>query len=74
MGYTLGEESFDDADADGYFSAGNPFTDLGEPFLDEDGMGYNPPDFFVDWNSTGLGKAIQATNQTLQAPVQRHRL
>ena len=54
MGYTLGEESFDDADADGYFSAGNPFTDLGEPFLDEDGMGYNPPDFFVDWNSTGV--------------------
>ena len=55
MGYTLGEERFDDADADGYFSAGDGFLDLGEPFLNENNVpGYQSPEFFVDWNNTGL--------------------
>ena len=58
MGYALGEESFADSDADGYFSVGDNFNDLGEPFLDELGSGgYAPGDFFVDWNSSGAREA-----------------
>ena len=57
-GYTVGEENFVDTDADGYFSAGDTFTDLGEPFLDENGInGHESGEFFVDWNSTGLREA-----------------
>ena len=58
MGYTVGEENFVDTDADGYFSTGDTFTDLGEPFLDENGInGHEPGEFFVDWNSTGSREA-----------------
>lgn len=66
MGYALGEESFADSDADGYFSVGDNFNDLGEPFLDElgdldlgseDADGYAPGDFFIDWNSSGAREA-----------------
>ena len=60
LAYAVGEEQFDDDDADGYFSIGNaPQPDLGEPFLDKDGDGndYTVGEFFVDWNSTGLREA-----------------
>lgn len=58
MIYTLGEERFGDNNADGYFSTGESFDDLGEPYLDANGsQTHEPPEFFVDWNSSGAREA-----------------
>jgi len=49
---TIGEESFVDTNASGFFDDGDTFTDLGEPFLDENENGaYDLSEPFFDFNN-----------------------
>jgi hypothetical protein len=50
----IGEESFDDVNSTGYYQAGDPFSDLGEPYLDANESGaYVKGDYFLDYYNTG---------------------
>jgi len=50
----IGEESFDDVASTGYYQAGDPFSDLGEPYLDADEQGsYKKGDPFDNYYNTG---------------------
>jgi hypothetical protein len=50
----IGEESFDDLNSSGYYQAGDPFSDLGEPYLDANESGaYVLGDYFLDFYNTG---------------------
>ncbi len=49
-----GEESFSDVDANGVFSDGDSFTDLGEAYRDDnDNAAYDAGEFYVDFDSSG---------------------
>ena len=49
----IGEESFDDVNSTGYYQAGDPFSDLGEPYLDANESGaYVKGDYFLDYYNT----------------------
>jgi hypothetical protein len=51
---TIGEESFADVNGNGFFDDGDTFTDLGEPFLDEDENGsWNSGEPFFDFDNSG---------------------
>ncbi|MGH8260399.1 MAG: Ig-like domain-containing protein, partial [Steroidobacteraceae bacterium] len=54
----IGEESFTDTNANGYWDTGESFDDLGEPYLDadenQDGKGYQSGDYFLDFNKNGV--------------------
>ena len=59
---TIGEESFTDDNASGFYQSGDPFTNLGEPFSDENEVaasnshttdGYELGDYFLDFNQNG---------------------
>jgi hypothetical protein len=51
----IGEESFDDVNSTGYYQAGDPFSDLGEPYLDANESGaYKSGDYFLDYYSKGV--------------------
>lgn len=58
---SIGEESFVDGDANGRFSVGDTFTDIGEPFRDDDEDGlYNAGvvvEPFLDFDSDGVRDA-----------------
>jgi hypothetical protein len=43
MAYTTGEEFFDDTNANGVYDPGEPFEDIGEPFLDKNDNGIREP-------------------------------
>jgi hypothetical protein len=66
----IGEESFDDVNSTGYYQAGDPFSDLGEPYLDANESGaYVKGDYFLDYYNTGAyqgpsGKFIGITCTT----------
>jgi hypothetical protein len=46
----IGEESFDDVNSSGYYQAGDPFSDLGEPYLDANESGaYVVGDYFLNY-------------------------
>ena len=50
----IGEESFDDVNGTGFYQAGDPFSDLGEPYLDANESGaYVLGDYFLDFYNTG---------------------
>jgi hypothetical protein len=50
----IGEESFDDENGSGFYEAGDPFSDLGEPYLDANESGsYVLGDYFLDFYNTG---------------------
>ena len=47
----IGEESFTDANGNGYYDSGEAFQDLGEPFRDDNESGtYNAGEYFLDFN------------------------
>jgi hypothetical protein len=46
----IGEESFDDVNSSGYYQAGDPFSNLGEPYLDANESGaYVLGDYFLNY-------------------------
>jgi hypothetical protein len=50
----IGEESFTDQNASGFWQAGDPFDDLGEPFRDDNENGqYDFGEYFLDFNQNG---------------------
>jgi hypothetical protein len=59
----LGEESFIDTNGDGRFDTGEPTTDLGEAFRDDDGNGvYNSAyEEYLDFNFNGSRDAASGT-------------
>jgi hypothetical protein len=51
---TIGEESFTDVNGSGFWQSGDPFSNLGEPYRDDDEYGnYNLGDYFLDFNGNG---------------------
>jgi hypothetical protein len=54
MAHALGEEGFVDADADGYYSSGEDFTDNSEAFRDDDeSLSHDANELFIDLNNNG---------------------
>jgi hypothetical protein len=50
----VGEESFTDVNASGFYQSGDPFSNLGEPFLSANESGtYVSGDYFLDFNHNG---------------------
>jgi len=55
MGTAIGEESFDDLNGNGYYDAGEPFSNLGEPYRDDNENGaYDVGEYFLDFNHNGV--------------------
>jgi len=55
MGTAIGEESFDDLNGNGYYDAGEPFSNLGEPYRDDNENGaYDLGEYFLDFNHNGV--------------------
>jgi Bacterial Ig-like domain (group 1) len=51
----VGEESFTDTNASGFYQAGDPFSNLGEPFLSTDESGvYAQGNYFLDYFEKGV--------------------
>jgi hypothetical protein len=51
---TIGEESFTDLNASGFWQTGDPFADLGEPYrADNEQPQYDVGDYFLDFNQNG---------------------
>jgi hypothetical protein len=49
-----GEESFDDLNGNGYWDPGEPFTNLGEPYRDDNENGqYDLGEYFLDFDKNG---------------------
>jgi hypothetical protein len=58
----LGEESFTDTNADGYWESGEPFANLGEPYDDANQNGqYDSGEYFLDYNQNGKWDAGDGT-------------
>jgi hypothetical protein len=58
----IGEESFSDTNGNGYYDAGEPFDNLGEPFRDdnEDGV-RGSTEYFLDFNHNSQWDAADGT-------------
>ena len=57
LAFAIGEESFIDADGDGFFNNVDVSLEIGEPFRDDNENGVADPgagEFFADFNSNGL--------------------
>jgi len=71
----IGEESFDDVHQTGYYQAGDPFSDLGEPYLDANESGaYVLGDYFLNFYNapqyeapSGTFKGITCSGSTCTA-------
>jgi hypothetical protein len=71
----IGEESFDDVHQTGYYEAGDPFSDLGEPYLDANESGaYVSGDYYYNfynlptWQGpSGTFKGITCSGSTCTA-------
>jgi hypothetical protein len=71
----IGEESFDDVHQTGYYEAGDPFSDLGEPYLDANESGaYVLGDYFLNFYNaptyegpSGTFKGITCSGTTCTA-------
>jgi hypothetical protein len=58
----IGEESFTDTNGNGYWDAGEPFDNLGEPYRDDNENGqYDSGEFFLDFNQNGKWDAGDGT-------------
>ncbi len=52
---TIGEESFVDTNGNGFYDPGEPFDNLGEPYLDASEAGiYKSGDPYIDFNNNGV--------------------
>jgi hypothetical protein len=68
----IGEESFNDVNSNGFYDAGEPFDDLGEPYRDDNENGkYDLGEKFLDFNQnqlrdppSGTYKGITCTGNT----------
>ncbi len=68
----IGEESFTDTNGNGYWDAGEPFVDLGEPYRDDnENNSYESGEYFLDFNQNqvrdagdGAFKGITCTGNT----------
>jgi len=50
----IGEESFTDVNGNGYWDTGEPFSNLGEPYRDDNENGhYDLGEYFLDFNQNG---------------------
>jgi hypothetical protein len=50
----IGEESFTDVNASGFWQTGDPFDNLGEPYRDDNENGqYDSGEYFLDYNQNG---------------------
>ncbi len=71
----IGEESFDDVHQTGYYEVGDPFSDLGEPYLDANESGaYVLGDYFLNFYNapqyegpSGTFKGITCSGSTCTA-------
>jgi len=71
----IGEESFDDVHQTGYYQSGDPFSDLGEPYLDANESGaYVLGDYFLNFYNapqyegpSGTFKGITCSGSTCTA-------
>jgi hypothetical protein len=71
----IGEESFDDVHQTGYYESGDPFSDLGEPYLDANESGaYVSGDYYYNfynqpqWEGpSGVFKGITCSGSTCTA-------
>jgi hypothetical protein len=51
----IGEESFQDTNGNGYYDAGEPFDDIGEPYRDDNqNNAYDVGEYFLDFNQDGV--------------------
>jgi len=58
----IGEESFNDANGNGYYDSGESFSNLGEPFRDDNENGtYASGEYFLDFNQSGARDAGDGT-------------
>ncbi len=58
----IGEDSFTDNNANGFFDVTEAFADLGEPYRDDDESGtYDSGEFFLDFNNDGVRQATDGT-------------
>jgi hypothetical protein len=54
----IGEESFTDVNASGFWQTGDPFDNLGEPYRDDNENGqYDSGEYFLDYNQDGKWNA-----------------
>ncbi|HVO46937.1 MAG TPA: hypothetical protein VMT29_11430 [Steroidobacteraceae bacterium] len=62
MATAIGEESFNDANGNGFYDSGETFVNLGEPYRDdnEDGA-YQVGEYFLDFNHNGTRDAGDGT-------------
>ncbi len=68
----IGEESFTDANGNGYYDSGEPFVNLGEPYRDDNENGaYESNEYYLDFNGNstrnvgdGTFKGITCTGST----------
>ncbi len=55
LGTAIGEESFNDANANGFYDSGETFVNLGEPYRDDNENGnYDMGEYFLDFNRDGV--------------------
>jgi hypothetical protein len=58
----IGEESFNDSNANGYYDSGEAFTNLGEPFRDDNESGaYELNEYYLDFNGNQTRNAGDGT-------------
>ncbi len=66
MAYTTGSESFEDANGNGVYDAGETFEDLSEPYLDGNDNGrFESGELYVDVNNNGMfdnGNGVHDSN------------
>jgi hypothetical protein len=59
---TIGEESFTDVNGSGFWQAGDPFDNLGEPYRDDNENGkYDLGEYFLDFYQKGIWEAGSGT-------------
>ena len=55
LGTAIGEESFNDVNANGFFDPGEAFSDLAEPYRDDnESAAYESGEYFLDFNHDGI--------------------
>lgn len=55
LGTAIGEESFNDSNANGFYDSGEVFKDLGEPYRDDnESNAYEMGEYFLDFNRDGV--------------------
>lgn len=55
LAVTVGQEAFTDANGNGVFDSGEPFEDMGEPYIDANDNGsHDAGEFYIDNNMNGV--------------------